>query len=70
MPEEVDQGISRRDLLKRSAALGGAVVWVTPLVQVVGMGRAFAETPSPGGDDGGYDGDGDGEDGDDGEDDD
>ncbi len=54
VPEEVDQGISRRDLLKRSAALGGAVVWVTPLVQMVGMGRAFAQTASPaiGGDDG------------------
>ena len=66
VPEEVDQGISRRDLLKRSAALGGAVVWVTPLVQIVGMGRAFAQTASlvSGGDDGGYDGD-DGDDGDD-----
>ena len=48
MPEEVDQGISRRDLLKRGAALGGAVVWMTPLVQTVGMGPAFAETVSPG----------------------
>ena len=56
----MDQGISRRDLLTRGAALGGvaalggAVVWVTPLVQMVGMGRAFAQTVSPGivGDDG------------------
>jgi hypothetical protein len=40
-------GISRRDLLKRGAALGGAVIWVSPVVQTLGMGRAFAQTPSP-----------------------
>ena len=42
-------GLSRRDFLKRSAALGGALVWVTPVVQVVGMRPAFAQTVSPGG---------------------
>ena len=42
-------GLSRRDLLKRGAALGGALVWVTPIVQVVGMRPAFAQTVSPGG---------------------
>ncbi len=42
-------GLSRRDFLKRSAALGGALVWVTPVVQAVGMRPAFAETVSPGG---------------------
>jgi hypothetical protein len=47
MPENSSQGITRRDLLKRGAALGGAVVWVTPVVQTVGMGRAFATTASP-----------------------
>ena len=47
MPEETSRGISRRDLLKRGAVLGGAVVWVTPVVQTLGMGRAFAQTASP-----------------------
>ena len=47
MPSSPTQGITRRDLLKKGAALGGAVVWVTPIVQSVGMGRAFAQTPSP-----------------------
>ena len=47
MPSNSNQGITRRDLLKKGAALGGAVVWVTPIVQSVGMGRAFAQTPSP-----------------------
>ncbi len=42
-------GLSRRDFLKRSAALGGALVWVTPVVQVVGMRPAFAQAVSPGG---------------------
>ena len=42
-------GLSRRDFLKRSAALGGALVWVTPVVQAVGMRPAFAQTVSPGG---------------------
>jgi hypothetical protein len=47
MSESQEQGISRRDLLKRGAALGGAVVWATPVVQTLGMGRAFAQTASP-----------------------
>ena len=42
-----DQGITRRDLLRRGAALGGAVVWTTPVVQTLGMGRAFAQSTSP-----------------------
>ncbi len=40
--------ISRRDLLKRGAFVGGAVLWVAPVVQVVGMGKAFARDVSPG----------------------
>ena len=41
-------GLSRRDFLKRGAALGGALVWVAPVVQVVGMRPAFGqETVSP-----------------------
>ena len=47
MPPNPSQGITRRDLLKRGAVLGGAVVWVTPIVQSVGMGRAFAQATSP-----------------------
>ena len=47
MAENENQGITRRDLLKRGAALGGAVVWATPVVQTLGMGRAFAQTASP-----------------------
>lgn len=47
MPPSPSQGITRRDLLKKGAVLGGAVVWVTPIVQSVGMGRAFAQVTSP-----------------------
>jgi hypothetical protein len=47
VPEDTSQGISRRDLLRKGAVLGGAVVWVTPVVQTLGMGRAFAQTASP-----------------------
>ena len=47
MPENKGEGISRRDLLRKGAVLGGAVVWVTPVVQTLGMGRAFAQTASP-----------------------
>lgn len=42
-----DDGISRRELLRRGAVFGGAVVWATPMVQTIGMGRAFASEPSP-----------------------
>jgi hypothetical protein len=45
--EEVNQGLTRRDLLRRGAVLGGAVIWTTPVVQTLGMGRAFAQTASP-----------------------
>lgn len=41
-------GVSRRDLLKRGAALGGAIVWMTPVVQTVGMSPALAQTVSEG----------------------
>ncbi len=39
-------GLTRRDVLRRGAALGGAVLWATPTVQTLGMGRAFAAEPS------------------------
>ncbi len=40
------QQITRREILKRGAIVGGTVLWVTPVVQTLGMGRAFAATPS------------------------
>lgn len=39
--------VSRRDFLKRGALLGGALVWTTPVVQVVGMNPALAQVASP-----------------------
>lgn len=36
-----DQNFSRRDMLRRSALLGGAVVWTTPLIQTLSS-PAFA----------------------------
>jgi hypothetical protein len=46
-----DGGVSRRTMLKRSALVGGSLVWVTPAVQSIGA-TAFAETtdgsPKPG----------------------
>ena len=43
-------GLSRRQLLKRGAVVG-AVAWTVPLIQVVGMSAAHADSPSapPGG---------------------
>jgi hypothetical protein len=38
-------GMSRRDLLKRSAILGGTLAWVTPAIQSVTR-PAYAGTPS------------------------
>lgn len=42
-----EHDVSRRDFLKRGALLGGALVWATPVVQVVGMNPALAQVPSP-----------------------
>ncbi len=38
-------GMSRRDLLKRTAILGGTLAWVTPAIQSVTR-PAYASTPS------------------------
>ncbi len=38
--------LSRRDFLKRGTVLGGAVVWATPIVQIVGMRPALAQDVS------------------------
>ncbi len=38
--------ITRREILKRGAVVGGTVLWVSPVVQTLGMGRALAQVPS------------------------
>lgn len=43
MPAETNQGLTRREILKRGAALGGALAWSAPIVQVVGMSPALAQ---------------------------
>ena len=40
-------GISRRDALKRGAVAGGAVLWVSPIVQNIGISKAWATHGSP-----------------------
>ncbi|NND03067.1 MAG: hypothetical protein HKN91_09790 [Acidimicrobiia bacterium] len=39
--------ITRREMLKRGAVVGGTVLWATPVVQTIGMGAAYAQVPSP-----------------------
>lgn len=39
-------GVSRRDLLKKGAVVGVAAAWTIPLVQVVSMTPAHADSPS------------------------
>ncbi len=46
--ESENTQITRRELLKRGAIVGGVTLWTTPVVQVVGMGRAYAKDVSPG----------------------
>lgn len=41
------EGVSRREALKRGAKLTGAVLWMTPVVQAIGMSPALASTTSP-----------------------
>jgi hypothetical protein len=43
--------VSRRDALKRGAILGGTLVWATPVVQSIGITKAYAADPSGPGDD-------------------
>lgn len=45
---DTSSNISRRELLKRGAIVGGVTIWVTPIVQAVGMGAAYAQDVSPG----------------------
>ena len=49
IPKPSAGGLSRREAIKKGAIVGGTVLWVTPLVQSVGMSPASAQTPSPGG---------------------
>lgn len=44
-----EEGLTRREALKRGAILGGvALAWTTPAVQIVGMSPALAQSTSPG----------------------
>lgn len=36
------ESATRREILKRGAVVGGGVLWVTPVVQTLGMGSAYA----------------------------
>ena len=38
--------MSRRDVLRRGAVVGGALVWTVPVVQAVSMQAAHAESAS------------------------
>jgi hypothetical protein len=49
MDEEVNEGLGRRELLKRGAMVGGAVLWTTPVVQSLAS-PAFAAATQAGGD--------------------
>ena len=42
-----ESGLTRRELLKKGAVLGGALVWAAPVVQVIGMRPAMAQSTSP-----------------------
>ena len=42
-----DRGLSRREALQKGAKVGGAVLWVTPLVQSLSLSPAAAQQPSP-----------------------
>ena len=41
-----ESGLTRRELLKKGAVLGGALVWAAPVVQVIGMRPAMAQAVS------------------------
>jgi hypothetical protein len=40
--QSTTNGLTRRELLKRGAVLGGALAWATPAVQLIGMTPAMA----------------------------
>ena len=39
-------GLTRRELIRKGAIFGGTLMWVTPVVQTVGMSRAVAQEVS------------------------
>ena len=47
---KTEVGLSRREMLRRSAIVGGALVWAVPAIQSVGIKAAAAQVggPSPG----------------------
>jgi hypothetical protein len=45
-----DTGVSRREMLRRSAVVGGTLLWVTPTVSVLSASPALAGSPTPRGD--------------------
>lgn len=50
-PGGTPQDVTRRDALKRGAALGGTLLWTVPAVQSFGMNAALAApSPEPNGD--------------------
>lgn len=46
MSDDATEGLGRRDLLKRGAILGGAVVWTAPAIQTL-AGPAYANGSPP-----------------------
>lgn len=50
MSEESTVGLDRRQLLRRGAVLGGALVWTTPVIQSLSPSAYAVGTPSPCGD--------------------
>ena len=47
--ESPPQGLSRRDLLRRGAVVGGTLVWAVPAMEVLSLTSAHASSPSGGG---------------------
>ena len=45
---DINEGLTRREALKKGAIFGGALVWAVPMVQTVGMSAAMAQTASEG----------------------
>lgn len=41
-----ESGVSRRDMLKRGAVVGSAALWMSPALQIIGIGRHAAQAAS------------------------
>ncbi|MEX0698504.1 MAG: hypothetical protein WD354_02115, partial [Acidimicrobiia bacterium] len=49
MSEDQNQGLTRREMLRRGVVTGGAALaWASPVVTTIGLDRAFATVTSPG----------------------